>query len=312
MSGAPGPLGPGSERIDLTASDGVALRAARRPAEGAARGRALLLHGRTEFLEKFADPAAALARRGFEVWSIDWRGQGASARSLADPLKGHVGDFAEYQRDLAALAAAGQDPTLVIANSMGGAVALRALASGALRARAAVFLAPMWGLAMAPLKARAARLMARAATGLGLGGLYAPGGGGPRPYALRGFPDNVLTPDEAAFERIAALVREAGPQALGGPTLGWLDAAFREMDALVPLRLQVPALVLAGSEEMVTDVAAMRARAARDSLRFAEIGGARHELLIDAPERRGRVWGLIDAFLAETGASPASPASETA
>ena len=39
-------------------------------------------------------------KRGLSVVSLDWRGQGLSDRLVEPRLKGHVGDFAEFQRDL--------------------------------------------------------------------------------------------------------------------------------------------------------------------------------------------------------------------
>ena len=42
-----------------------------------------------------------LRGRGFDVATMDWRGQGASSRALGDDSrKSYVGDFAEYDEDL--------------------------------------------------------------------------------------------------------------------------------------------------------------------------------------------------------------------
>ena len=49
-----------------------------------------------------------LLERRFAVVALDWRGQGGSARELENPRKGHVDDFALYERDVAALEAAGR------------------------------------------------------------------------------------------------------------------------------------------------------------------------------------------------------------
>ena len=64
------------------AGDGVRLRMAHWPAD-AARGSVLLFPGRTEYVEKYAPVAAWLNAAGLSVLSLDWRGQGASARLLA-------------------------------------------------------------------------------------------------------------------------------------------------------------------------------------------------------------------------------------
>ena len=262
----------------------------------------VILHGRTEFLEKYSDTAAAWAARGFVAWSLDWRGQGGSARALADERKGHVGGFDEYQRDFRALAAAAADepgPHLLQAHSMGGLIGLRALVDGAAKVEAAIFTAPMWGLSLPRGQEVAARLLSTAACVLGFGDRYAPGGGGATPYALQGFEGNLLTSDAAGFERIARLVREGGSRALGGPTLGWLRAAFDEMDALASAPLDTPALILLGGAEAVVSPEAIGARAARDGATLVTLPDARHEPLFETPDTLAAVWKAIDAFLEE-------------
>jgi lysophospholipase len=298
---AAGGLGPRSEPLSPVASDGLRLRGAFIP--GGGRGLVALLHGRTEFLEKYAPVAEALAGRGFAVASVDWRGQGASHRPVGHPLKGHVGDFAEYQRDLAALFAAvptTPGPRVMVAHSMGGAIGLRALLAPDRGFDAAIFSAPMWGLTAGRAALRVGPPLARLATRLGLGALYAPGGGR-EPYVLGGFEGNLLTGDADEFARIRALTEAHPDRALAGPTWGWLAAAFAEMAALAPLRLAVPALVTVGSAEKVVSPAAVRARAARDGLDLVELPGARHEPFFETPPIRARLWAAIDGFLAARG-----------
>jgi lysophospholipase len=300
------PLGPGSRAFDLRA-DGLALRGALRlaPDGGAGRGLALLLQGRTEFAEKYAPVADALSERGFATATLDWRGQGASARLLANPRKGHVEDFAAYQRDLAALIAhpdviALCPPRLAVAHSMGGAIALRAALNGALNPDALVFSAPMWGLAQSRASAGVARFLARAIATLGGGGLYAPGNADAS-YAATDPSPNVLTGDPEQAAWMAALTRRCDDRALGGVTWGWLRAAYREMAALAPRPLGRRALVVAGDEEAVTALSAMRARAARDGLNMVEVPGGRHELMFETPPRREAFWRAVDTELAAVG-----------
>ena len=138
------------ETLELEASDGVRLRGALW--RGGSRGLVLLLSGRTEFLERCALSAAALVARGFAVAGLDWRGQGRSQRLIDPPLKGHVGRFTDFHRDLAALAAhpavAGiAGPRLMLANSMGAAIGLGAVARGRIAPSAVILSAPMLGFA---------------------------------------------------------------------------------------------------------------------------------------------------------------------
>jgi lysophospholipase len=289
----------------LTAADGVALRAARWSAdERGARGLALVLQGRAEFLEKYRPVAAELLARGFDVATLDWRGQGGSARALPDPRKGHVDDFAEYGRDLDAVLAQVGRPVLALAHSMGGCIALRALIEGRLAPRAMVFIAPMWGLPLGRFGGRltdmGARALARTLTRMGLARRYAPGQG-PTPYPLT-YPERcLLTSDRDQAARFADLTLRHPALAIGGPTVGWVRAAFAEMDALVPLPTGAPALVALGTDERLISPLAIRARAARDGLSLVEIPGARHEPLFETPAARAALWAAVDAHLAARG-----------
>ena len=81
--------------------DGTELRYARWDATRMPRrGTVCLFGGRAEFIEKYFEVVADLRRRGFAVATMDWRGQGGSQRMLANPRKGHVRGFWEYDRDL--------------------------------------------------------------------------------------------------------------------------------------------------------------------------------------------------------------------
>ena len=107
----------------LTASDGVRLRAV--TWAGGRRGTAVIFPGRTEFAEKYGRVAGELVARGLAVAVIDWRGQGLSDRHPRDAMLGHVRDFGDYQRDVAALVGLADTlglpaPRYLVAHSMGG------------------------------------------------------------------------------------------------------------------------------------------------------------------------------------------------
>src|ERR1700754_1072504 len=81
---------------------GASLRAAKFPAapDVAPQGVCVLLNGQTEFIEKYFEVIDELRERGFAVATMDWRGQGGSARMTQDSRKSFVGDFSEYDEDL--------------------------------------------------------------------------------------------------------------------------------------------------------------------------------------------------------------------
>lgn len=305
-----GDLPPGGRAWDevfwCEAADGKRLRAAVWNAEGA-RGHVIFLTGRTEFLEKVALPAAELARRGFAVASIDWRGQGLSDRLVQPRLKGHVGDFLQYHQDLAALLGRPEvvglrGPRLVLGHSMGGAIALGALLRQRIEARAAILSAPLMGIRQSRQMRWAAALTVQLARLTRRLERWPPFGVVDVPYVFSDFEDNVLTSDPDVYAWMAEAFRRQPDLQLAMPTIGWVRAAIEECRFIARSGLLgLPALCLVGGHERVIDADAIRRGAARLGAELVEIAGARHELLIERPELRARAWTAIDAFLERNG-----------
>ena len=248
--------------------------------------------------------------RGYEVVSLDWRGQGLSDRAADPGLKGHVGDFAEYQHDLDALLAsrpvreAAAGPRLMVGHSMGGTIAIAAFLRDDVRDGfdAAVLSAPMFGIAMSAPMRVAAHVTLKVGMALRQGEKWPPFGDVSTPYVLTGDDPNVLTHDRAIWDWLVTVAKEHAALNLGMPTLDWFAAATREMERLsraAPVRL--PVLCLLGTAEKVVDPVAVRATAARLGLELVEIDGARHEHFNEAPEYRAQAWSAIDRFLAAQG-----------
>ncbi|MBW7922842.1 MAG: alpha/beta hydrolase [Rubellimicrobium sp.] len=299
MGDAPWSGAPGPEVIWRRADDGVRLRIALWQAGG--RGTVLLFPGRTEYVEKYADVAAALTGAGFAVASIDWRGQGLSDRLASPASMGHVRRFADYQRDVAALVAAAgalPRPWHLLAHSMGGAIGLRALHRG-LPVASAAFSAPMWGIAIPARKRAAAWVLSTGARLVHMGARFAPGEG-PACYAATApFEGNTLTTDRDRYLATQAELQAHPELALGGPSLGWLGAALWETRALARLPApDLPALALLGGDEAIVEPGPIRDRMAHwPRGRLAGFPGARHELLMErAPVREAALAQVIGIF----------------
>lgn len=304
---APGGL-PADETWWITASDGTRLRAVlwRAPQ---ARGHCLFLTGRTEYIEKVSLPAAELVRRGLSVISLDWRGQGLSARATDDPLKGHVGDFAEFQSDLDALLATPQaqalsGPRLMICHSMGGLIGAAALERRAIAetVAATVFSAPMFGIAMSAPMRVAAWATIKIGVALHRDKDWPPFGDVKTPYVLSEPAENVLTADQEVWDWMGQTARDHPETSIAFPTLGWFSASTRELRrasaAMAPGR---PAIVLLGTNEAVVDPSAVRSGSRRLGAQLHKIDGARHEVLIEAQVQRAQAWSAIDTFLSGLG-----------
>ncbi|MHB2165469.1 alpha/beta fold hydrolase [Alsobacter sp. R-9] len=289
----------------VTSAGGVRLRVARwRPTSRRTRGTVCLLQGRAEFIEKYFEVVAELRRRGFAVVAFDWRGQGGSDRLLANPRKGHVDDFADYEADLRAVAATvlagAPQPHFALAHSMGGTVLVHALASTPDLFDRAVLTAPMFGIA-GLRRPRGARLLAAALDVMGFGGAFIPAGG-ETAVATKPFEDNPLTRDPQRYARTGDLIAVAPSLGLGDPTIGWVHAAFRSMDPFrdpnYPLQIRTPILSVVPAVDRVTQTPLVERFCARlKAGRCLALAGAEHEILMERDPVRALFWAAFDAFV---------------
>lgn len=295
---------PDGMRVEMRAMrDGWGVRSAVRAGDGG-RGSVLVLNGRGDFMEKYAELLHDLSGRGYGVASFDWRGQGGSGRLLGD-ARGHASDFAPWLGDLGEQVAWLRDllppPYFAVAHSMGGHLLLRHLSRHPDFERA-VLLAPMVGVSAEPIGPWLARRVASLACALGQGDRYAPGNGA----LARGLPGTLrqrrLTHDLGRYADEGWWLEQHPDWALGGVTNGWLHAAFASIDALaapgVPEGIATPLLILTAAEEALVDNAATRALALR--LPHAEVrdfAGAGHELVREIDAIRLPVFEAIAGFL---------------
>lgn len=286
----------------LTAEDGVQLRVAHWQSAPAPRGSVLLLPGRTEYVEKYSRIAGSLSTAGYDVLSIDWRGQGMSARLQSNPRPGHVGDFADYQLDLLEMIVAATDlglpkPWHLLSHSMGGCIALAGLHSD-LPVATAVFSAPMWGINLRQMPHGVALGLAYLAGRLGRGGVAAPGSGAAGTYLLdEAFSANLLTLDATEW---SLMLREAAAWphlTIGGASYNWVGKALNECARLSRLTSpDIPALITLGGQEKIVSSAAIRDRAARwPDAELLTIDSARHEVMMCTAENKTL---FLDAALA--------------
>lgn len=292
--------------VSLRVSDTVRLRAARWTPKGTPRGTAVILGGRTEYIEKYFETIRDYLGRGFVVATMDWRGQGASSRLLPDPLKGHINNFAEFDEDLDIfmgqfLAEACPTPRIVIAHSMGGNIALRALQRRSGFFAAAILTAPMLAVKTAPVPRPVARVLAFAGSTVGLKTQYVPGGPGPRPET-EVFEGNIVTTDPRRHARNIGVLKAAPELGLGRPTFGWLEAAYRSMaivsEANYPERIETPVLLVsAGQDKIVHPGADLRLARRLPRGEFVLIGAAEHEILQERDLLRAAYHGHADTFL---------------
>jgi lysophospholipase len=311
---------PGQERpatmpplqLETVTVAGMRLRLGHLRPEGAARGTVVVLPGRAEFIEKYAEILTELLTWGFAAAILDWRGQGGSDRFLPQRDRGHVLAVSDYLADLDAflerldgLSLPGR--FLMLAHSMGGHVGLRYLHGHPDRFVAAAMSAPMLGIHLGPTPVPVARALCSAAIRAGAGWRYAPG---QRDVDLARyvFARNRLTSSPERYEELRRHIAATPELALGGVTYGWLGAA---LDSIAFVQrpgflesITTPILILqAGRERIVSNRAEEVAVRRLPAARLAVFPEARHELLQERDEIRNPVLESIRAFFDEV--SPA-------
>jgi lysophospholipase len=288
----------------LESADGAKLRIARWPAARSPATPLVLLQGRSEYAEKYVELAGDLTAWGYTVWTMDWYGQGRSARPLADPDCHHVGDYRRYLDDLDSLIAhiAGKDgtPRVALAHSMGGHILLRHAAEGRHDWRAIAVSAPMVDIVTDPPRWLVA-LVTWVAARIGLARRYAHGQG-PADSGGMVFEGNPLTRDPARFEAFMALTREDPDLRLGGVSWGWLDASFRSIRRLrrEAGRLSLPTLIGLAGRDRIVDNTAIRSFADKaPGAHLIEYPDAEHELLMELDAVRQPFLDSIRAHFAD-------------
>lgn len=296
-----------SERRWL-APDGHAIRRLDWPPASSARprGSLLFLPGRGDFYEKWLEAMGHWHARGWSVTALDWRGQACSGRLTDDGMTGHIGDFGDWIDDLAAFwtqwAASSAGPHVVVAHSMGGHIALRALAEHRIAPDAAVLTAPMLGLLPQWLPRAVLHLFTRGMARL-RGAKSAAWRGAERPDAVQADRFKLLTHDRERYADEAWWRAERPELALGPPSWGWIERSFASMAELdwpgALEAVRTPVLILATTRDRLVSWRAIRKAAARlPNVRLTVYGDeARHEILREADAVRTAALGEIDEFL---------------
>lgn len=284
----------------ISSADAVRIRVAAWPKPDA-KGTVLVFPGRTEYAEKYGRGAADLAQRGYATLAIDWRGQGLSDRATAEPLLGHVEDFAEYQLDVTAMLAAADalnmpKPFVLLAHSMGGCIGLRALLNG-LPVKACAFTGPMWEISMSAVLRPATRAVSWASRQVGVSTTLA-SGSTTSPYVLANpFDGNSLTTDPDMYRYMQDQVRSYPDLGLGGPSMQWLNQALDETQELAAAASpDLPCLTFVGSFEQIVEIDHIKTRMKNwPNGQLIMVDGGEHEVLMERPQMRETVYDQIAA-----------------
>jgi lysophospholipase len=300
-----------------TAADGHAIRRIDWPGDAARpRGSILFLPGRGDNYEKYLETLEDWHRAGWRVTGADWRGQAGSGRLGQDATTGHVGDFGVWLDDIAELwrewRATTPGPHVLAAHSMGGHLALRAVAEGRIRADAMVLVAPMLGMAGPPLPLALLQTVAGVMTRIGHPARPA-WKWSEKPGEIPAAREALLTHDSQRYAD-ELWWREHRPELVMGPgSWGWVERAYASSRALfapgVLEHVTTPTLMLATTADRLVKFAAVERACGRmphcELVRFGN--EARHEILREVDAVRGRAMAEIVRFLDAAAPRSATP-----
>ena len=287
-------------------ADGAVLRwghlAAERP-----RAECILVGGYGDFIEKQFETIRDLAARGLSIWCLDWRGQGGSTRPKRWPHRARARHFDRDAHELAQFATEHLDPAqphILIAHSMGGAIALLCLHRHPRLFDAAVLSAPMLGLLHGPTPPVLLRALTGPARLTPLGICRLPG-------TYRWRPDQPPTPERSRISSDAercqlrhTWVSNNPELRLDQPTYGWLDPALSLVVRIGRRRflagVTTPILLgTAGRERVVAPAAHYRAARLLPDCTLVELPESKHEPFLERDAIRNFWFDQIDRFINE-------------
>lgn len=273
-----------------------------------ARGRLLFLPGRGDIFEKHLEFFEELQARGWHVTSFDWRGQGGSGRLGLDTTTGHIEDFTVWLDDLSAF---WQDwfhpdegPHVLVGHSMGGHLALRAVAERRVNPDAVILSAPMLGFFAPGLPVWLQHVYARSMAALGDSRRPA-WKGGEKPGSTTALRMHLLTHDERRHDDEMWWRAQRPDLGTGAASWRWMERAVASRRALfapgVLEGVHVPVLLISTSSDRLVSHGAVveAARRLPDALLIALGKEARHEVLREVDAVRAPLIAAIHAFLDE-------------
>ncbi|NRD88548.1 lysophospholipase [Sphingopyxis sp. BSNA05] len=224
------------------------------------RGSVLFMTGRADFYEKYLETFHDFHEHGWNVTSVDWRGQGGSGRCGPHPHVGHIDDFATWVSDLEALfnewRASHPGPHVLLGHSMGGHIVLRAMTEQRIRPDAVILSAPMLAPAGGGMPEWTAQLAAKIMCLIGRDKRRAwkPIENPLEPYVPR---QALLTHDADRYADEFFWFRERPFVRLGPASWRWVERAYSSTRLLHNrkrlMQMDIPLLVLATSTDELVD-----------------------------------------------------------
>lgn len=271
------------------------------------RGVIIMTPGQGEASLKYAEVLYDMKDWGYSIYIIDHRGQGLSDKTLPGTTYSYVKKFEHYIQDYTKFVNEIVHPenykhSMIVAHSMGGAIASGFLKENPHAVKAAVLSAPMIEINPGKYGALGASFFSNLLNFIGKGTDLAPG---QSPYRANApFESNKVTSSRARHQAKVSLYAAMPEMAVGGATVSWVTEAFnfttsiRQQDNVysVPTRIfngGKDQLVMAHGHNQICGLS----RSVCALVKFPE---AQHEILMEKDSIRSSALATIKAFLEET------------
>ena len=256
-----------SGSLFFTTDQGRKIRYASAPAHGVSRGTVVLTHGYSEHAELLFEVIHEYQKMGFDVWTMDWHGQGFSGRTSAkdtlpcneDKMSDHVADLHEFATRI--VARDKSKPMILSTNSMGGHVGMLYLQQYPETFNASVMAAPMldiYRLNM-PVYLRAmVRALFHLVCALGLARTPVPTFAGLCDrFNLAALGIDAHKNDSPRQKRNHALRNHFKAAQISLPSFGWIRNSFETADHMMKpenlAKVSIPVLLGTGGKDKLVD-----------------------------------------------------------
>ncbi len=290
----------------------------RTPAEGPVQGTVVLTTGYNDSVYYFYDTIHEWQKRGYDVYAMDWAGQGASQRDpdhpdipSTRPLSYHVRDLDQFINQIVKPHA--EKPLILSTHSMGGHIGALYMKEHPDTFDKAILAAPMLDLNTSILPRKVFHDLAHVAGQLGFKNSSLPNW---RDFLYRlqtasALPPNDLREDMSLSGKLRETFHQAlQPYDLKLPTWGWVDSAYDSIEKVTKKgffkNIKTDILfVTAGRDELVDNKAILKASKEAPHARVLDLPTSRHGVWESSTNNLAKLWSTIDDFTGNKSTLPA-------
>ncbi|MDC1173990.1 alpha/beta fold hydrolase [Bacteriovoracaceae bacterium] len=264
----------------------------------------IVMGGRTEPIDKYAELAFDLKDVAVDLLSIDSRGQGRSERLLKDPQKGYVKNFEDYAKDLKFLIdnlklRNQYRKVIFLAHSMGGAIGLQAQILYPKLFDGMILSVPMIEILLRGRSESGTLKLTKLLKLIGMKRSYIPGGGQVEDYWS--FEENTVTQSLERHNMAHWLTVNDRTLLMGSSTVNWVYEAIKAGRFIFKKReniSELPILMFQAQHENFSRYSRQNKMCASNPhCKRVYIFGSKHEVFMEKDEFRNIALKETKIFL---------------